>query len=102
MSRRTHPRGCAAVKSSVTEACPVCDTLWRLYGVATDNHHTLVGKRGDARDNGEHHTLEILTHEITIAESALGAVRRELRRHERSRHGNPQEKAKPQGQEQKK
>jgi hypothetical protein len=70
----------------VTEACPVCDTLWRLYSVAADNHHTLVGKHNDACGKGDQRNFEILSHEITIAESALCAVRRELRRHEGARH----------------
>ncbi len=73
------------------ETCPVCDTLWRLYGRAVDNLRDLVGKYGDARDKGDRSSVEILAHEITIAESALRAVRHELRRHEVTRHGNRQE-----------
>ena len=73
------------------ETCPVCDTLWRLYGRAVDNLRDLAGKHGDARGKGDHNSVEILAHEITIAESALRAVRHELRRHEITRHGNRQE-----------
>jgi hypothetical protein len=74
--------------SIVTEACPVCDTLWRLYAAAEDNLHTLVDKHGDARGRGDRNTFEILSHELTIAESAVRSVRRELRRHEVARHGD--------------
>ncbi|HUB79886.1 MAG TPA: hypothetical protein VMB03_13860 [Bryobacteraceae bacterium] len=74
----------------MVEACPVCDTLWRLYSQAADNLHELNGKLRDARGKGDHHTVEILAHEITIAESALPVVRRELRRHESARHANGQ------------
>lgn len=70
------------------EACPVCDTLWRLYSQAADNLHELNGKFRDARGKGDQNTAEILGHEITIAESALPVVRRELRRHEMTRHSN--------------
>jgi len=72
----------------MVEACPVCDTLWRLYSQAADNLHELNGKFRDARSKGDQNTAEILGHEITIAESALPVVRRELRRHEVSRHTN--------------
>lgn len=75
------------LESSVAEACAVCDTLWRLYALAADNLHTLVGKHGEAHDKNDH-TGEILAHEISIAESSLRAVRRELRRHDLSRHRN--------------
>jgi hypothetical protein len=70
------------------EACPVCDTLWRLYSQAADNLHELNGKHLDARGKGDQNTVEILAHEIAIAESALPVVRRELRRHEMARHAN--------------
>jgi hypothetical protein len=76
----------------MVEACPVCDTLWRLYTQATDNLHELNGKHRDARGSGDENTVEILACEITIAESALPVVRRELRRHEMSRHKNEQQK----------
>ena len=72
----------------MVEACSVCDTLWRLYSQAADNLRELNGKHREARDNGNPNTLEILAHEIVIAESALPVVRRELRRHETARHGN--------------
>ena len=74
----------------MVEACPVCDTLWRLYTQAADNLRELSGKHRDARDKGDQNTAEILAHEITIAESALPVVRRELRRHEMTRHANGQ------------
>jgi hypothetical protein len=74
----------------MVEACPVCDTLWRLYSQASDNLHELNGKYRDARGQGDANTLEILSHEMTIVESALPVVRRELRRHELSRHSNGQ------------
>jgi hypothetical protein len=83
----------------MVEACAVCDTLWRLYGRATDNLHELVGKHGDAREKGDQNSVEVLSHEVTIAESTLGLVRREIRRHERSRHGDRQENQKPQPKE---
>jgi hypothetical protein len=86
----------------VTEACPVCDTLWRLYSVATENHHTLVGKHAEARGTGTGKTAEILDHEIAIAESAFRAVRQELRRHDRARHGDSPDKRKPQDNNQEK
>ena len=75
----------------MVEACPVCDTLWRLYAKAVENLHELVGKRTEAHDRGDQNTLEILTCEISIAQSALPVVRRELRRHEASRHAARQE-----------
>jgi hypothetical protein len=84
----------------MVEACPVCDTLWRLYGRATDNLHSLVGKHSEARDKGDPNSVEILAHEITIGESALRAVRIELRRHEGARHGNRQENQRAQPKEQ--
>lgn len=74
--------------SSVTEACPVCDTLWRLYAKATDNLRELVGKHGDARGQGDQNTVEILTHEINVAESSVHAVGHELRHHHDTRHAN--------------
>jgi hypothetical protein len=74
----------------MVEACPVCDVLWRLYTQAADNLHELNGKHRDARGKGDQNTVDILAHEITIAESALPVVRRELRRHEAARHGNAQ------------
>jgi hypothetical protein len=74
----------------MVEACPVCDTLWRLYSQAAGNLHELNGKHRDARGSGDQNTVEILAHEITIAESALPVVRRELRRHEMTRHANGQ------------
>ena len=86
----------------MVEACPVCDTLWRLYSQAADNLHELNGKHRDARGQGDQNTLEILAHEITIAESALPVVRRELRRHEVLRHSNGKGEQRQQGQGQKK
>ena len=80
----------------MTEACPVCDTLWRLYSVAAENHHTLVGKHAEARGAGTGKTAEILDHEIAIAESAFRAVRQELRRHDKARHSDRQNRRKPQ------
>jgi hypothetical protein len=74
----------------MVEACPVCDTLWRLYSQAADNLHELNGKHRDARGGGDQNKVEILACEITIAESALPVVRRELRRHEMARHSNGQ------------
>jgi hypothetical protein len=85
----------------MVEACPVCDTLWRLYKQATDNLQALVGKHADVRGQGDQNSVEILSHEITIGESTLGAVRRELRRHEGLRHANRQEKQNPQPEVQK-
>ena len=72
----------------MVEACPVCDVLWRLYTQAADNLHELNGKHRDARGKGDPNAVEILAHEIAIAESALPVVRRELRRHESTRHSN--------------
>ena len=74
----------------MVEACPVCDTLWRLYTQAADNLHELSGKHSDARGKGDQTTVDILAHEISIAESTLPVVRRELRRHEMVRHRNGQ------------
>jgi hypothetical protein len=74
----------------MVEACPVCDVLWRLYSQAADNIRELNGKHRDARGAGDSNTVEILAHEIAIAESSLPAVRRELRRHEVARHSNGQ------------
>ncbi|HEX3748236.1 MAG TPA: hypothetical protein VHW09_30110 [Bryobacteraceae bacterium] len=74
----------------MVEACPVCDTLWRLYSQAADNLHELNAKHRDARGKGDQNTVEILAHEIVIAESALPVVRRQLRRHETSRHVDAQ------------
>lgn len=74
----------------MVEACPVCDVLWRLYSQAADNLHELNGKHRDARGRGDQNTVDILAAEITIAESALPVVRRELRRHEMARHDNGQ------------
>ena len=86
----------------MVEACPVCDTLWRLYSQAADNLHELNGKHRDARGKGDQNTVEILSHEITIAESALPVVRRELRRHELTRHANGQgEQKKEKGEKEK-
>jgi hypothetical protein len=68
------------------EACNTCETLWRLYSRAADNLRELVGKHGEARGRGEQQPVEILSHEIAIAESALRTVRRELRRHEMEKH----------------
>ena len=99
MHLRTDAAWAAVLESSVTEACGVCDTLWRLYGQATDNLRTLVEKHRDGRGQGDQTTVEILSAEITIAESGLRAVRKELRRHEESRHANRQEKSKSQGKE---
>jgi hypothetical protein len=76
----------------MVEACPVCDVLWRLYAQASNNLHELNGKHRDARGAGDSNTVEILTHEIVIAESALPVVRRELRRHEQARHANGDQK----------
>jgi hypothetical protein len=75
-----------AVESSVIEACPVCDTLWRLYARAIENLKELVGKHADARGRGDQNTVEILAHEIPISESALRAVSLQLRRHKDARH----------------
>lgn len=72
------------------ESCRTCETLWRLYSKAADNLRELVEKHGDSRAKGEQQTVEILSHEITIAESALRTVRRELRRHEAGKHGSAQ------------
>jgi hypothetical protein len=83
----------------MVESCPVCDTLWRLYKQATDNLQTLVGKHADLRGQGDQNSVEILSHEITIGESTLRAVRRELRRHEDARHANRQENRKSQPKE---
>jgi hypothetical protein len=66
----------------MVETCPVCVTLWRLYSQAGDNLHELTGRHRDARGGGDQNALAILADEITIAESALSVVRRELRRHE--------------------
>jgi hypothetical protein len=85
----------------VIEACPTCDTLWRLYARAAENLHELVGKHGDSRGSGDHNTVEILSHEITIAESSLRAVRREIRRHETERHSQPRGNQEAQGKERK-
>ena len=74
----------------MVEACPVCNTLWRLYSQATDNLQELNGKHRDAGGGGDPNTVEILAHEITIAELALPVVRRELRRHEMTRHADGQ------------
>jgi hypothetical protein len=82
----------------MVEACPVCDTLWRLYKQATDNLQALVGKHADLRGQGDQNSVEILSHEITIGESSLRAVRRELRRHEDARHGNQKPQPKEEGQ----
>lgn len=76
------------------EACPTCDTLWRLYAKAADNLHELVGKFRDSRDKGDANTADILSHELAIAESSLRSVRRELLRHERSRHNGQNGKRK--------
>ena len=84
----------------MVESCPVCDTLWRLYGQAADNLRDLIGKHRDQRDKGDHNSVEILSHEIDISESALSAVRRELRRHETARHGEKQENQKGQPKQQ--
>ena len=70
----------------MVEACPVCDTLWRLYSKAAANLQELLGKHREAFDRGDANNLQILTHEIVIAESALPAVRGELQRHESNRH----------------
>ena len=80
----------------MTEACGTCDTLWRLYGLAVDHLQGLVGKHSDARGKGDRQTVEILTHEVAIAEASLRAVRRELGHHDRRRHGG-----RPEGQESK-
>ena len=82
----------------MVEACPVCDTLWRLYTQAADNLRELNGKHRDARDKGDQNTAEILAHEITIVESALPVVRRELRRHAVARHANGNGDQKDKGQ----
>jgi hypothetical protein len=82
----------------MVEACPICDTLWRLYKQATDNLQTLVGKHADLRGQGDKNSVEILSHEITIGESSLRAVRRELRRHEGVRHDNQKSQPKEEGQ----
>jgi hypothetical protein len=84
----------------MVEACPVCDTLWRLYTQAANNLHNLVEKHGETRGKGDQNSIEVLSHEITIVESTLRIVRREIRRHEVVRHGNPQGNQKTQSQEQ--
>lgn len=84
----------------MVEACPVCDTLWRLYTKAIENLQELVGKCSEARGKGDQTTAEILSHEITIAESALRTVRRELKRHETGRHENRQNDQRSQQKEQ--
>ena len=86
----------------MVEACPVCDTLWRLYTQAADNLHELNGKHRDARGKGDQNTVEILEHEIAIAEASLPAVRRELRRHELARHANGKGDRKPEGEKERK
>jgi hypothetical protein len=82
--------------------CPLCDTFWRLYAHAADNLQELVGKHQNARDGEDRNSIEMLAHEITIAESTLRTVRRELRRHELARHGNHQPEKKTQDKEQQK
>lgn len=91
MTHGTDPFLVDGIQSIVIEACSICDTLWRLYARAADNLHELVGKHSDAKGNGSGNTVELLDHEITIAESSLRAVRHELRRHEKARHNRPQE-----------
>jgi hypothetical protein len=84
----------------MVEACPVCDTLWRLYAKAVENLKELVGKLSDLRGQGDQHNVEILTHEVSIAEASLQAVGRELRQHAKERHA-PKEAPKEKGQEKK-
>jgi hypothetical protein len=83
----------------MVEACPVCDTLWRLYTQAANNLHNLVEKHGETRGKGDQNSVEVLSHEITIVESTLRIVRREIHRHEVVRHSNPQGNQKTQSQE---
>jgi hypothetical protein len=66
--------------------CPLCETFWRLYARATDNLSELVSKHKAARDGDDRNSIEMLAHEIAIAESALRSVRLELHRHESYRH----------------
>ena len=75
--------------------CPICDTFWRLYERAADNLQELIGKRRDAKDGNASSSVEMLEHEIAIAERALGSVRRELRRHEAARHGENRQQSRP-------
>jgi hypothetical protein len=88
-SRRT-------VELIMVEACPVCDTLWRLYGKAVANLQELVSKLTDGRGQGDQHNVEILTHEVNIAESSVRAVGRELRQHEKEHHAGKKEQGKKQ------
>jgi hypothetical protein len=81
----------------VIEVCPVCDSLWRLYAKGAENLHDLVGKHTDARGKGDGNSVAILAHEVTIAESTLRAVRREIRLHESARHSK-RENRKPENQ----
>jgi hypothetical protein len=74
--------------------CPLCETFWRLYEKAADNLRELIGKHKSARDGDDRNSIEILAHEIAIAEASLRSVRLELRRHESERHGQGQPKAK--------
>jgi len=85
----------------VIEACPTCDTLWRLYAKAADNLRDLVEKHADFRAKGDQITAEILSHEITIAESSLHVVRRELQRHEGGRHSGRRAEQEPKAKERK-
>jgi hypothetical protein len=80
----------------MVEACPTCDTLWRLYSRAVENLQDLSGKHRDARDKGDQNGVDVLAHEITIAESALPVVRREIRRHHVATHGDRQSNQKQQ------
>ena len=74
----------------MVEACPTCDTLWRLYSRAIENLQDLSGKHRDARDKGDQNGVEVLAHEMTIAELTLPAVRREIRRHHHTNHNGSQ------------
>jgi hypothetical protein len=65
-----------------------------LYEKAADNLRELIGKHKNARDGDDRNSLEMLSHEIGIAEASLRTVRLELRRHESERHGQAQTKAK--------
>jgi len=80
--------------------CSLCETFWRLYAHAADNLQELVGKHRNARDGDDRNSMEMLAHEIAIAESTLRTVRRELHRHELARHRSHQQEKKPQDKKQ--
>ncbi len=76
----------------MTEACPTCDTLWRLYAKAAENLRELITKHGEARASADRKNVEILGHEVAIAESAVHSVGEQLRRHDETRHGAKQDR----------